>query len=107
MKVYKVYEVEDNNEYAIEKGECLVHFVGAFENEVSAQKECTAIDIQYCNSTTIVFDEITKQDIEDALQYGITGFDKVGSDCMVEALKRYRPDVYAQKHSQKNDNLQK
>lgn len=30
MKVYKVYEVEDNNEYAIEKGECLVHFVGEF-----------------------------------------------------------------------------
>lgn len=107
MKVYKVYEIEDNDEYAIETGNCLTHFVGAFENEVSAKKECVAIDMQFCNSTAIIYDEITKQDIEDILKYGVSGFDKAGNDCMVEALKKYRPDVYAQKYSQKNDNLQK
>lgn len=103
MKVYKVYEIEDNDIYAIEKGDCLMHFVGAFESRASAQKECEAIDVQFCNSANIVYDEITEQDIEDMLQYGITGFDKVGNDCMLSALKQYRPDIYEKKSSQNRD----
>lgn len=103
MKIYKVYEIEDNVEdYSIEK-EYPKHFAGAFESQDLAEKLCEVIDIADCNSTEVVFEEITLQDLQDVRIYGLKGYDAKGSELIVEAIKTFQPEIYQQHTTHQND----
>ena len=68
-KFYKVYEIIDN--VCEELQVYPTYFVGAFVNPKDAQDLCKSIDISNCNSTKIVYDEITMGDVNDLKQYGL------------------------------------
>ena len=73
-KFFKVYEILDNVEVEMESYP--TYFVGAFENEPDAIELCGMIDIAECNSTKIVYGEITSADIEDLKQFGLQSADE-------------------------------
>lgn len=73
-KFYKVYEIIDN--VCEELDSYPTYFVGAFVNERDAIELCGIIDVTECNSTKIIFDEITYSDIEDLNKYGLQAADE-------------------------------
>ena len=70
---YKVYETLDNDP---EDSECPTYFVGAFQDKERSNNLCKAIDICDCNSTKIVYGEITKKDVVGLKKFGLHAADK-------------------------------
>lgn len=93
-KFYKVYEVEDNVSYEAESYPA--YFVGAFVDEAAAIELCGVVDIAKCNSTKIVYDEITYSDIEDLKIYGLEAADE-------EALNQMSSMLEAQAENDKSN----
>ena len=78
MKYYKVYEIiEDNKKLDLQCKVC----VGIFKNEAKAKYIAYVIDVQDCNKTEIIYDDITKQDLLDLQKY------YKGSDCEKEIIE--------------------
>lgn len=103
MKIYKVYEIEDNVEDFSPQKEYPRHFAGAFESETLAEKLCEVVDIADCNSTEVIFDEIKLQDLQDIWTYGLKGYDEKGSKLIVEAIKTLQPEIYNQHTTMQNN----
>ena len=73
-KFYKVYEILDNVSDELESYP--TYFVGAFSNEEDAIDLCFIIDSADCNSTKVVYDEITYGDLEDLKVFGLQSADE-------------------------------
>lgn len=71
---YKVYEILDNT--SEELTVYSVYFVGAFADKKMAESLCECIDVANCNSTKIIFGNITKNDVIDLKTHGWQGGDK-------------------------------
>ena len=78
MKYYKVYEIFEDNKFCALKGKICV---GIFKSEDKAKYISCVIDLQDCNKTEIIFDEINKQDLIDLHKCF------KGSDCEDEIVK--------------------
>ena len=89
---FKVYEIIDNVNDNLEIYPTF--FVGAFLKEEDAINLCYVIDISNCNSTKIIYGEITESDINDLKQYGLQGADKLAL-LQIKSLLQSKPQTQA------------
>jgi len=92
QKFFKVYEIIDNVNDDLESYPTF--FVGAFLKEKDAINLCNVIDISNCNSTKIIYGEITESDINNLKEYGLQGADEQAL-LQIKSMLQSKPQTQA------------
>lgn len=103
--VYKVYMIEDNDDFYDRKKDWPVHFVSAYKDKKLAEKDCELIEVLHNCSSKIMYGVITKLDVRDLTEYCFLGADSYCYRQIMELAKKYYPQLI--KNSKNTDDLQK
>lgn len=89
MKYFKVYEIKEseNLQYALEK--CPRECVGVYMEVENTKSLRDFIDVTNCNSTEVVYSELTLKDWKDLLKH-YKNKNNIATDCISKLYIEYK-----------------